>query len=346
MIKKLLNNQNLSRLLLTVLLLGGGFFSGMVTAGGVALADQRANSEIGIIRTVQIEAEVVRLQDIFTGLGDSRYRERIVLESPAPGESITLPAEWLFRLARSYRVDWKPISRFDEVEVIRASRLVSEKELKGYINQSIKDSLGVEDVSYSVRLDNGSQELHLPANMLGELVFKQMQYNQNTGRFSTLVIVSDELATKARKTFPLRGYAHRLVDLPVLARDITKGDIIKKKDITYKEYRHNNLPRDAVILVREIEGMAARTRIQKNSVIKLNQVEKPLLVRNKNLVLVELVTKKMVMRLRAQALEDGHFGEVIRVKNLKSKKVFEVEVVAAKKTRLIVTDHSNLAVAQ
>jgi flagella basal body P-ring formation protein FlgA len=300
---------------------------------------------VDIRRSIEVVDEVVRLEDVFTGIEKSRYKERVIIESPAPGEHFVLPAKWLERLARSYRVKWKPLTRFDEVEVFRKSRRVGEEELKAAITEGIRRRFPNDKGDYMVELDNGSREWHLPANMEGELDFRRVEYNASTGRFRAVVEVSDSSRAGHRKNFPIKGVAHKLVRVPVLTRHYAKGEVIEDRDVALKSFRHNRLPSYHVMAMSEIRNMAARTRIEEGKAIKLNQVEKPLWVRSKNLVMVELITPRLTMRLRAQALEDGHEGEVIRVKNLKSKKVFEVEVIGMKSTRLIVSNDANVAFA-
>ena len=287
---------------------------------------------------ILIEDEVVRLKDIFLNIGNSRYKDRVVLEAPNPGENIVLPAYWLSRLAESYRIDWQPLTRFDEAQVVRSSRVVEEKELKIAITEEINRYTGKQH-EYAVELDSGARILHLPSQMVGDIRFTRMDYHESNGRFSVWIDTRDG---KRQENMLIRGFAQRMVDVPVFIKSMAKGKLIKKEDLSTKQIRWNRVPRHAILQKEELIGMAVRTRVEGDTVLRQNQIEKPVLVRNKNLILVELWTERMSVKLRAQAMEDGHMGELIRVKNLKSKKIFEAEVTGLKKARLIM-DNADIA---
>ena len=89
--------------------------AGAAPASAATQAYLRAN--------IIVDNNNVRLRDIFDGAG--RYAEKVVAYAPAPGRKLILEAVWLHRVARAYRVSWRPASKLDRAIVERRSRIVT-----------------------------------------------------------------------------------------------------------------------------------------------------------------------------------------------------------------------------
>ncbi|MEE8535034.1 MAG: flagella basal body P-ring formation protein FlgA, partial [Kiloniellales bacterium] len=72
-----------------------------ITQGQTALADP-----LRLKPAVLVEDAVVRLGDLFEGLGEQGTTA--IAKSPAPGSRVRMDARWLQTLARVYALPWRP----------------------------------------------------------------------------------------------------------------------------------------------------------------------------------------------------------------------------------------------
>ena len=60
------------------------------------------------LKAVVLDGPVLRLGDLFDGLGEEAARE--IARAPAPGRRVELDARWLAAVAKGYGVAWRPSS--------------------------------------------------------------------------------------------------------------------------------------------------------------------------------------------------------------------------------------------
>jgi len=80
---------------------------------------------------IVVESNVVRLGDLFTNAGTRA--EAAVAYSPAAGQRSVLDARWLYRVARAYKINWKPLGATTQVVVERDSISIPQDEIKTQI---------------------------------------------------------------------------------------------------------------------------------------------------------------------------------------------------------------------
>src|SRR5262249_1573084 len=69
---------------------------------------------------IMVDSEVVRLSDLFQeSLSDG---DVAVAQAPRAGQTMTLDARFLQQVARAYRLNWKPGSKYQKVTIGRMSQ--------------------------------------------------------------------------------------------------------------------------------------------------------------------------------------------------------------------------------
>src|SRR3546814_19906025 len=58
-----------------------------------------------------VEDAVVRLSDLFDGIGDPALAGTPVAQAPEPGVSVDVGARWLYAVAPAHPLEWEPIGR-------------------------------------------------------------------------------------------------------------------------------------------------------------------------------------------------------------------------------------------
>src|SRR3546814_3385689 len=68
-----------------------------------------------------VEDEVVRLSDLFDGIGDPALAGTPVAQAPEPGVSVDVGARWLYAVAQAHALEWEPRSRYERLTLRRRS---------------------------------------------------------------------------------------------------------------------------------------------------------------------------------------------------------------------------------
>jgi flagellar basal body P-ring formation protein FlgA len=286
-----------------------------------ALAISIATADASALRTnVIVEGDVVRLGDIFEDAGT--YADRAVVNAPAPGRRLTLDINFLAEAARLYRVNWRPMSRFDRVVVERAGKTISAKE----ITQALRNELVAEGMAKTaqIELSNRSFEIHLPLNASTEMDVRNMSYDANSGRFNALLHVGGE---QNPQRVMLSGRTYATTPLPVLRRAMSPGEVIRKDDLEIVHRREDQMARDAITDPARLIGTTPRSRLRAGEPVRDSETRSPVVVARNAPVVIRLVHGSMTLTAQGKAEEDGSRGDVIRVRNVHSNKTIEATVV-------------------
>lgn len=281
----------------------------------------KAKAEPVVLReATTVNSKVVRLGDLFVGVGDKA--DITVAYAPEPGQRAIFDAHWLNRVARAYRLNWRPLSLKDQVVVERDSLMVTREEIEDHIRAAlIKRGL---DSEMQIELTNRMMRIYLPGTATSTIGVEDVAYESRTGRFAAVIAApaGDPAATRVR----VSGRVHKMTRVPVPARRLMAKDVIAERDIQYVSMRDDRVPRDAVTDVDNLIGMAARRGLRPGVPVQSTAVQQPILVPKGSLVTIVLQAPKMRLTSQGKALDNGSDGDVIRVTNSRSKKTIEAEV--------------------
>jgi flagella basal body P-ring formation protein FlgA len=260
---------------------------------------------------VSVESAVVRLGDVFTGVG--AQADTVLGNAPEPGETVTLPGSWLGRVAEHYDLDWQAMPGSQSV-VERAARVIEEDELAEALRSALVD-LGA-PARLRVTLDQRSLRLVLPADTQGAVRVDRLDHDRRNGRFQARLSVGEG---RAAEQVRVSGRAVAVVDVPVLARRIERGAVIQERDIAWLEQPETALRRGDITDSAALIGQAARRSLRPDTPLSARDVEAPVVVARNSLVTLRLTAGYMALSARGRALADGAVGETVRVLNTKSK---------------------------
>jgi flagella basal body P-ring formation protein FlgA len=292
----------------------------VVLAMGAALP---AASDAATLRALAtVEDGLVRLGDLFDDLGTGA--DIAVAYAPAPGRRLTFDAAALIEIARTYRISWRPQSRFDRVIIERAGRLIQKSEIATRLIEALKAEGLRRDVD--VELFGRNVELAVPNDASAAIDVRNLSFDRQTGRFSAIVAAGSDTAGYR---LPVSGRVHETSPVPVLRRAMGPGDVIRKDDIEIIRLREDRIGRDVVTDASKLVGMTPRQRLRVGEPIRDNDTRPPVLVGRNSTVTIVLQTGSLRLTAQGRAVEDGARGETIRVTNLQSKKTIEATVTGA-----------------
>lgn len=277
-----------------------------------ALAAPAANLQGNVV----VDSDTVLLGDLFDGAGE--HAGKAVAYAPAPGRKLVLEATWLYRVARAYRVPWRPSSRFDRAIVERRSLVIETDEIVETLLDALFEHANVEE-EMEIELDNRALRLFLPTDVEPVATVASISYQERSGRFSAV------LAAGTRK-FSVAGSAYKMIQVPTLAQRAYADDVIGKRDIIWKTKRLNRLDPRTVLKESKLLGMSPRRPIVAGRAVLTTEIQPPTLVRRGKGVTIYLKTKTMQLTAKGKSLENGSNGDIVRVQNTDSGKTIEAQV--------------------
>ncbi len=270
---------------------------------------------------VIVDDNVIRLDDLFTNVTDRA--EAPVAYAPQAGKRAVLDARWLYRVARAYNVDWRPLSSKVSATVERASISVPLSEIKTEILFALSEySLGENmDVEFSSRF----KELHLPAGSVPTINIESVNYQARTGRFTAMVSAGEGAGSTDK--IRLSGRAYTVAEVPVLASRVLRGDVIKSSNVKWVRMRADRVQPDVLLHLDDLIGMTPKRGLRAGAPIRVTDVQRPQLVNKNDLVTIVHHVPNMILTAQGKALQHGADGDIIQIKNAQSTQVIEAEII-------------------
>ena len=112
----------------------------LLAAGAPALAAGKAKAAGDIVTlrsATEVEDSVVRLGDLFDGIGDPAKAATPVARAPEPGVEIEIGTRWLYAVAKAHDLPWEPRSRYERTTLKRASREIPAEEVEAALREAL-----------------------------------------------------------------------------------------------------------------------------------------------------------------------------------------------------------------
>ncbi len=292
-----------------------------LTAPSFAASISTETAPVLLKRDVILEGKDILLGDLFENAGENALR--VVAKAPAPGQQMTLPATWLWRVAKFYKLQWKPTSRSDEAIVTRDSIEMDRSLITETLRDAIFQETG-EDELIEIEISNRIPEIQLPSNIDMSVGLKNFKMTSDHSHFSATFVIPASGKTIAKGK--LTGKVHMLMEVALPNRRIQAGDIIRQRDLEVVSLRSRKVSRKAIIDLDSIIGMQARRTLTAGRPIQASNLQQPVLVKKNKLVIISLNTMGMLLTVQGKALEDGARKDVIQIKNTQSGTIVEAVV--------------------
>ena len=193
-----------------------------------------------------------------------------------------------------------------------------------------------------------SQRLNIPADKLqisfsaqdekvltlAEPIFK---FEISPSRARALGNVSWEVTIStdtASKKVTIQAVARAWQDQVIVARALSMHQPLSASDFTAHRVLVDSLPEHTLLHLDQCAGQEAAEDLQPGTVMTARLVNPIPLVKPGQLVTVNLRRGTIRLRAVARAMEEGSFGQTIRVRNENTRDVLDVTVIGAQEARL------------
>ena len=120
------------------------------------------------------------------------------------------------------------------------------------------------------------------------------------------------------------------IKLITLRNNLKKGEVIQKHDLKF-DYKTNSVGTGFFESFDELVGRKINQNLSKGQVIKIRHLEENFMVSEGQSIIIFSDLYGINVRMQGNALENGHFNELIKVKNISSGKIVQGRVINEKK---------------
>lgn len=285
-------------------------------------------SPIGLKQDVVVNDSTLKLGDIFSGL--TRDEAKVLGAAPAPGQTMTLNARTLMRIAIALDLSWRPQSNSEQVVIKRDATIIG----SDHIQEVIKSALAEKGVTgnYSLNIE-GFKDIVLPANLPASVEIKDITFSPQNNWFEATLAAPSK--AEAVSTTRVSGKVMRMTSIPVLRSALTAGTIIGERDIDYIEMNDTALQANMIVDPARLIGTTPRRMITPGQPVKLTDVEQPRVVSRGGLITMIFKAGPLTLTAEGKALEDGATGDTIRVVNTSSNKTLQALVTGSNEVTLL-----------
>lgn len=288
---------------------------------------------VSLRENIVVSGSYIRLGDLFTNAPVDKA-ETAVAYAPKPGRRASFDARWLYRVARAYGLEWRPLSADLRAMVSRDSIVINRDE----IQDSVMAALMNYDLPQNskIQLSNRNLRIHVPTEIMPEIKIEDVTFNRRSMRFAAIVAVGEK-DMNATQRVRVTGQVLKMIDVPTLARRVGKGDVISENDIHWVQMRADRTQRDVITDVHELIGMSPKRHLRPEHPIRSSDIQRPILVEKGSLVTIILKKPGMMLTSRGKAMQNGADGETIRITNTNTSRTIEAVVVGSSMVTVLPT---------
>lgn len=289
---------------------------------GLALGD---TGPVSLRENIVVSGAYIRLGDLFTN-APSDKADTAIAYAPKPGRRAAFDARWLYRVARAYGLQWRPLSADLKASVTRDSIIINRDEIEDVLMSALTQY----DLPQNpqIQLSNRNLMLHVPSEIMPEVTIEDVTFNARSMRFAAVVAVGEK-GTNPLQRVRVTGQVIKMIDVPTLSRRIGKGDVIKENDIRWLRMRADRTQRDIITNIDELVGMSPKRHLRPERPVRASDIQRPVLVEKGSLVTIILKKPGMMLTSRGRALQNGADGETIRITNTNTSRTIEAIVVGS-----------------
>lgn len=196
---------------------------------------------------------------------------------------------------------------------------ITEQDVIGAIHSESQE----QDVEFEIF--SGQTNFNTETGAQYKLLVSKLKLDELQDKFACLLEVF--IDNQPYATTPIMGRFYRLSEVYVPSSDIEKGKVISKDMLKAVKVRANKVKNIHVINDEDLIGNQAKKTLVADKFVQNKDIERPILVKKNEKVLVFYKTSNMQIGMKAIAMDDGAKGDFIELINPSSKKSLTGQVV-------------------
>lgn len=249
-----------------------------------------------------------------------------VIRVPDAGRPVVINREYISVRLKQSGIDTTGVEVIapPQIRIHREARAAAAGDIRQEVEQYVKSNLGAGAEKAKISITGIEDDLMLPP---GRTTFEVGADAPPKYWGYTRVPVVIKVDDVVKKKVWARVSVTYLDDVVVLKGAVRRGEIITE-DMVGVEQRDTLRLQNAVVKdMADVVGRTATRNIKAGDVVMRNAVELPVVVKRGNRVMVIAENNGFRVSIRAEAMENGARGDVIKMKNIDSRKIISAEVV-------------------
>jgi flagellar basal body P-ring formation protein FlgA len=164
------------------------------------------------------------------------------------------------------------------------------------------------------------------------IVVADLRYDARTGRYDAQLLAT--LPSGETSTVKSAGRVQEMVEVPVLARPIGRGETIRREDLAWSSVARASVRVDALRDLNDLVGLQAMRRLSGGRVVRAGDVMAPWLVRRGDPLSLMFKSGGLEIAGPGVALDHGRHGESVRVQNAASGEMRQAIVVGPQRVQV------------
>lgn len=270
-------------------------------------------------KEILIESDNVWLSDLF--YSDREFKDKIIGDAPELGKKLKLFRKDLRRIVKASPLNWSGSLR-KSVVVSRSAKQVPMNIIRNTVVKALEQNHVNDEIE--VEFNDRNLKILVPKNAEEAIRILQSHLDQRTGRFE--VVVNINSTANEDQNIILKGKAFAIIPMPVPNKHIGAGQLINKKDITWRKVRIKQQSFGVVGSMEQLLDHVAKRPLTAGRLIRMSDVRPQQLIKKGEFVTLHFKNKTMSLSTRGVSVEPGSRNQVIRVKNPRSKRIIEARV--------------------
>ena len=270
-------------------------------------------------KEIFIESDKIWLSDLF--YSDQEFKDKIVGDAPELGKKLKLFRKDLRRIVKASLLNWSGSLR-KSVVVSRFAKQVPMNIIRNAVEKALEQNHVNDEIE--VEFNDRNLKILVPKNAEEAIRILQSQLDQRTGRFE--VVVNINSVANEDQNIILKGKAFAIIPMPVPNKHIGAGQLINKKDITWRKVRIKQQSFGVVGSMEQLLDHVAKRPLTAGRLIRMSDIRPQQLIKKGEFVTLHFKNKAMSLSTRGVSVEHGSRNQVIRVKNPRSKRIIEARV--------------------
>lgn len=270
---------------------------------------------------VTVTASTVTLGDLFDEAGDAA--RVVVADAPAPGMTSEISVSRISLIARRNGLVWRNNGGLSHVTVARSGVALPEATISSALAAAIQNQTPSLSPAAKLQVDyaNGASGVQVGMGEAQTVKVEQLAFNPRTGAFSAFL-----RAPANNMLSPLHrvsGRAYPVLDVPVLAREIAPGDIVRAQDIDWIRLPADRVSQNIITASSQLVGMSPRHPVRTGEPLRQMDMQPPIVVAKGAQVDVTFVSGALRLTARGRALQSGAVGDAVDVLNTRSNRTIQ-----------------------
>lgn len=221
------------------------------------------------------------------------------------------------------------ISKTDLARLLRTvkAKFILPSELKVIRSRSFISRMEVErKIKNKIYSDCEGCEVHVQVSSVPAHIQSDWSMDLNIDLSKNNVMIPVFSVVNASEKGWIIADIKRYQNVPVLRRSVKIGDVLTEEMFSIEKRQLTN-SRDTVQSVDAVLGMQANRFISAGQVLRYADIKKEQVLRRGQMVKATVGSSEFEVTISAEAQEAGAIGDVVKIKNLDSQKVFAAKII-------------------